>query len=225
MGQASVTGRPTRGRSRRTAGSRTTTNAAQPVARASERGAATRTALLAAAREVFTAEGYAQAGVTDIVTRAGASVGSLYHHFSGKADLYLTLFGDFNKDQAERTRGAVRGARDAGVADPKQLFLVGARAYLDVCIEQRELFRLFVRGDGPPGFNLVRQQRLGDWVRLNTEFFVRSAEPLDEAVAIVMTGALGLCAAELSQSGDAEHNRKIADGVIEVLSRIETRRP
>ena len=197
------------------------TAAQQPVARASERGAATRTALLTAAREVFTTEGYAQAGVTDIVTRAGASVGSLYHHFSGKADLYLTLFEELNKDHAERTRGAVRRARDAGITDPKQLFLVGAREYLDVCVEQRELFRLFVSGDGPPGFDLVWRQRIADWVRMNTEFFVRSEEPLDKAIAIVMTGALGLCGAELSLSEDAEHTRKIADGVIEVLSRLE----
>jgi len=200
------------------------------VARASERGAATRSALLTAAREVFTTEGYAQAGVTDIVNKAGASVGSLYHHFSGKADLYLTLFEELNHEQAGRTRHAMRGARDAGITDPKQLFLVGAREYLDVCTEQRELFRLFVSGDGPPGFDLVRRQRLADWMSLNTEFFVRSGEPLDEAVAIVMTGALGLCAAELSLSADAEHTRKIADGVIEVLSRLglsrrETARP
>lgn len=197
-----------------------TTDRAQPVARASERGAATRSALLTAAREVFTTEGYAQAGVTDIVNKAGASVGSLYHHFSGKADLYLTLFEELNNEQAGRTRRAMRGARDAGITDPKQLFLVGAREYLDVCAEQRELFRLFVSGDGPPGFDLVRRQRLADWMSLNTEFFVRSGEPLDEAVAIVMTGALGLCAAELSLSADAEHTRKIADGVIEVLSRL-----
>jgi AcrR family transcriptional regulator len=196
----------------------------QSIARASERGAATRNALLAAAREVFTTVGYAQAAVTDIVNRAGASVGSLYHHFSGKAELYLALFGELNNDQAERTRAAVREARDAGVSDPKQLFLIGAREYLDVCMEQRELLRLFSSGDGPPGFDLVRRQRLADWVSMNTQFFVRSGEPLDEAVAIVVTGALGLCAAELSLSADAAHTRKIADGVIEVLSRLESPR-
>ena len=200
----------------------TTTDQAQPIARASEHGAATRSALLAAAREVFTSEGYAQAAVTDIVNRAGASVGSLYHHFSGKADLYLTLYEELNRDLAERTRRAVRRARDAGITDPKQLFLVGAREYLNVCMEQRELLRLFVGGDDPPGFDLVRRQRLADWVTVNTEFFERSGEPLDEAVAIVMTGALGLCAAELALSADAERTRKIADGVLEVLSRLET---
>src|SRR5258708_11369024 len=136
-----------------------TTAQAQPIARASERGAATRSALLAAAREVFTTEGYAQAAVTDIVNRAGASVGSLYHHFSGKADLYLSLYEELNQAQAERTRRAGRRARDAGITDPKQLFLVGAREDLNVCVEQPELFRLFVGGDGPPGFDLVRRQR------------------------------------------------------------------
>jgi len=201
-----------------------TADQAQPVAKPSERGAATRSALLTAAREVFTTEGYAQAGVTDIVNKAGASVGSLYHHFSGKADLYLTLFEELNNEHAERTRHAMRGARDTGITDPQQLFLVGAREYLDVCMEQRELFRLFVSGDSPPGFDLVRRRRLADWMSMNTEFFVRSGEPLDEAVAIVMTGALGLCAAELSLSADAGHTRKIADGVIEVLSRLETPR-
>src|ERR1700729_442611 len=105
-----------------------TTDQAQPAARASERGAATRSALLTAAREVFTTQGYAQAGVTDIVNRAGASVGSLYHHFSGKADLYLTLFEELNNEQAERTRCAVRGAPAAGAPPPQHRVPVGARA-------------------------------------------------------------------------------------------------
>ena len=139
-----------------------TTDQAQPIARSSERGAATRSALLAAAREVFTTEGYAQAAVTDIVNRAGASVGSLYHHFSGKADLYQTLYEELNRGQAERTRRAVRRARDAGITDPQQLFLVGAREYLNVCVEQPELFRLFILGDGPPGFGPVHTRRQRD---------------------------------------------------------------
>ena len=198
-----------------------TTDQAQPAARPSERGAATRTGLLAAAREVFTSVGYAQAGVTDIVTRAGASVGSLYHHFSGKADLFVTLYEELHRDQVERTRLAVKRARDAGVTDPQQLFLAGARGYLDGCVAQRELSALFVRGDGPPGFDLVRRERLVDWSGRNAEFFARSGEPLDEAVAIVMTGALMLAVAEISLGADEERARQLADGVIQVLSRIE----
>src|SRR5271170_7253585 len=89
-----------------------------PAGRTAERGTSTRAVLLAAAREVFMLESYAQAGVTDIVALAGASVGSLYHHFSGKADLYLALFDELHHELDVRTRQAVRRGRDAEVSDP-----------------------------------------------------------------------------------------------------------
>jgi AcrR family transcriptional regulator len=200
-----------------------TTDQAEPLGRATDRGTATRSGLLLSAREVFTQEGYAQAGVTDIVALAGASVGSLYHHFSGKADLYLTLFEELSRDLAERTRTAVRACRAAGSADPMQLFLAGARTYLDVCLEQRDLAGMFARGDGPPGFELLWRQRLTDWVRKNTEFFARSGEPLDEAAAIVMTGAMMLAVAEVSMAEDSARARQLADGVLEVMSRLMVR--
>src|ERR1700722_10854170 len=198
---------------------------AVPVSKATDRGTSTRGALLAAAREVFTLVGYAQAGVSDIVTLAGASVVSLYHHFSGKADLYLTLFEELSGEHAERTRMAVRQLRATGVTDPMQLFLVGARAYLDVCIEQRQLAGMFARGDGPPGFEVLWRQRLADWVRKNAEFFARSGEPLDEAAAVVMTGAMMLAVAEVSLASDADAARRLADGVLAVLARLQVNAP
>jgi AcrR family transcriptional regulator len=190
------------------------------VIRTTDRGTSTRSGLLAAAREVFTLEGYAQAGVSEIVALAGASVGSLYHHFSGKAHLYLALFEELSREHTDRTRAAVRASRGAGVTDPVQLFLAGARGYLDVCIEQRELAGLFARGDGPPGFELLWRERLADWVRKNAEFFSRSGEPLDEAAAIVMTGAMMLAVAEISLAQDSAKARQLADGVLEVMSRL-----
>ncbi len=191
--------------------------------RVSERGAATRSSLLTAAREVFTSTGYAQAGVTDIVAQAGASVGSLYHHFTGKADLYLTLFEEFHEDLAEQARAAVRAARNAGVADPKLLFLAGARSYLDGCFEQRELSRLFVSGDAPPGFDVVMRRRLREWAERNAQFFARSPEPVDEAVSVVLTGALMLTVAEVALCEDAPRARRLADSVLEIMSRIDGR--
>ena len=60
-----------------------------------------------------------------------------------------------------------------------------------------------------------------EWSGRNAEYFARSGEPLDEAVSIVMTGALMLAVAEISLSADAERAQRIVDGVIQVLSRIE----
>ena len=199
-----------------------TTDVPQPIVRAADRGAATRAALLAAAREVFTSAGYAQAGVTDIVACAGASVGSLYHHFTGKADLYVTLFEEFHQTQAHRARQAVRAAREGGVAEPRQLFLAAARAYLDGCVQERELSRLFVGGDGPPGFDLIMRQRLRQWADRNAEFFARTAEPIDEAVAVVLTGGLMLAVAEVSLGDDADHARRLAAGVLDVMAWVGT---
>src|ERR1700759_1356757 len=151
--------------------------------RPSERGAATRAGLLNAARAAFTSGGYAEANVTDIVAAAGASVGSLYHHFSGKADLFLTLFEEFHTRLAEQTRTAVRQLRDQGGHDPKQLFLAGARAYLDGCIDERDLSALFMRGDGPPGFELIMRRRQREWAEKNAEFFAHGTDLAGDAVA------------------------------------------
>jgi len=200
-----------------------TTEQIAPASRPAERGTSTRAVLLGAAREVFMLEGYAQAGVTDIVALAGASVGSLYHHFSGKADLYLALFDELHHELDVRTRQAVRRCRDSGEGDPLRLLLAGARGYLDVCIEQRELCGMFARGDGPPGFDLMWRQRLSAWVARNTEFFARSGEPLDEAAAIVMTGAMLLAVAEVALAADTGRAQQIADGVLQVLARLHAR--
>jgi AcrR family transcriptional regulator len=198
-----------------------TTELPQSATRVSERGAATRSGLLAAAREVFTSTGYAQAGVTDIVARAGASVGSLYHHFTGKADLYLTLFEEFHADTSERARAAVRAARNSGITDRKQLFLAASGAYLDGVFDQRELARLFVCGDAPPGFDLIMRRRLREWADKNAEFLTRGEEPVDEAVSVVLSGALMLMVAEVALGEDARRTRRLADGVLGVMSRIE----
>src|ERR1700722_12464263 len=66
----------------------------QPTSRATggawqwQRTAQTQRALLNAAREVFTEQGFTEASIADVVERAGSSVGSLYHHFGGETELF-----------------------------------------------------------------------------------------------------------------------------------------
>ncbi|AQZ68774.1 Transcriptional regulator, TetR family [[Actinomadura] parvosata subsp. kistnae] len=182
---------------------------AQP--RTSERGAATRSSLLAAAREVFVSKGFAEAGVTDVVSRADASVGSLYHHFSGKADLYLTLWEEFQARQTQRTKQAVRAARAEGESDPMRVFVGAARAYLDGCLEERETAALFLRGDGPPGFEVVMRDRLRKWAQRNAALFEN--EP---ALVVVVTGALAAAVSEVVRSGD----RGLAEEVLAIIGQI-----
>ncbi|MEV7012484.1 TetR/AcrR family transcriptional regulator [Streptosporangium sp. NPDC051022] len=186
------------------------------TARTSERGAATRVALLTAAREVFVTSGFAESGVTEVVSRAGASVGSLYHHFSGKADLYLTLFDEFQERQAQRTRQAVHAARAEGEDDPMRLFVAGARAYLEGCLAEREVSALFLRGDGPPGFEVIMRDRLRQWAKRNAALF----EDDEGALVVVLTGALAAAVSEVALSDDEDASRDLAEGVLAIIGRI-----
>ncbi|WP_436761641.1 TetR/AcrR family transcriptional regulator [Streptosporangium sp. V21-05] len=188
-------------------------------ARTSERGAATRVALLSAAREIFVTSGFAEAGVTDVVARAGASVGSLYHHFSGKADLYLTLFEEFQTRQTQRTKQAVQDSRAEGESDPMRLFIAGARAYLEGCLAEREISALFLRGDGPPGFELIMRDRLRQWANRNAALF----EGDEGALVVVLTGALAAAVSEVALSDDEDASRALAEDVLTIIAQI--RRP
>ncbi|MBP2707122.1 TetR/AcrR family transcriptional regulator [Microbispora sp. RL4-1S] len=186
--------------------------------RTSDRGAATRGALLEAAKDVFITSGFAEAGVTGVVARAGASVGSLYHHFSGKADLYLTLFEEFQERQTQRTRQAVQAARAAGETEPMPQFLAGARAYLDGCLAERDLAALFLRGDGPPGFEVIMRDRLRQWARRTAALFEH-----EDALVVVVTGALAAVVQEVTLSEDPEAARRISADALAIIGGI--RRP
>ncbi|MBB6120230.1 AcrR family transcriptional regulator [Nocardiopsis algeriensis] len=191
--------------------------------RVSPRGAATRSALLKAAAQVFRTVGFAKAGVSEVVAVAGASVGSLYHHFTGKADLYFALYEEFQQRQQERTRQAVVDARAAGETDPTRLMNLAAHAYLVGCIEERDTTRLFFSGDGPPGFEHQLRERVTTWTDRNVALYRKADEPVDEALLIVVSGAMLLAVAEVVRRDDADA-RRLADDITGLLGRLQPRR-
>lgn len=184
------------------------------------RAEATRTALLQAAQEVFATAGFMEANIADVVARAGASVGSLYHHFGGKADLYLAVFEDYQARQEERAAAAVRAAQAQGVRDPVALFVAGARAYLRGCWEERDLARLFLAGGGPPGFELVARKRYREWTRRNAALLRAEDQPLGDALVLVLTSVVGEAGSEVAVQEDAEHADRLADEVLALVGRI-----
>src|SRR2546429_6398834 len=85
------------------------------------RTAQTQRALLDAARQVFTERGFAEASIADIVQRAGSSVGSLYHHFGGKSELFIALWQEHQLAHEEAASQAGADAREQGVTAPRPL--------------------------------------------------------------------------------------------------------
>lgn len=187
----------------------------------SARAASTRAALLGAAREVFASNGFAEASILDVVGRAGASVGSLYHHFGGKAELYLALFEDYQRGQEERASRAVREARQTGEHDPLELFLAGARGYLAGCWAERDLARMFLAGGGPPGFELIARQRYREWTRRNALLLGGDTDdPWSDALTLVLTTVISEAGHEVAVAEDEATSQKLVDNVLALIAKI-----
>ncbi|MBV9384480.1 MAG: TetR/AcrR family transcriptional regulator [Streptosporangiaceae bacterium] len=189
------------------------------------RTAETRRVLLRAAREVFTEQGFAKASVAEVVDRAGSSVGSLYHHFGGKTELFLALWRDHQDAHEERASGAVAKARAGGEREPLALFVAGARAYLEGSWERRDLTRLFMDGDGPPGFEFMRRTRGHEWVRQNAVLLGASADPVDRLMVAVLTTIIAEAAREVATCQTRGEAETIAAAAVRFIRRLDPLRP
>src|SRR6188474_1573112 len=96
-----------------------------------------RDALLEAATELFIERDYADVSTDDILRRAGVSRGALYHHFSGKRDLFRAVFDASEARVVERVAQSL-----AGLEDPFELLIAAAHSYLREAETSEELRRL-----------------------------------------------------------------------------------
>lgn len=94
-----------------------------------ERSEATRAALIAAARELFAARGYGGVGTEEIVRAAGVTRGALYHHFSGKRELFRAVYEEVERQLVEQ----IAQSAIASASDPLAALHAGAQAFLDAC--------------------------------------------------------------------------------------------
>lgn len=100
--------------------------------RKAEQSEATRSALIAVARELFAKRGYASVATEEIVQRARVTRGALYHHFRDKRDLFRAVHEQMEGELAVALgRKLAEGAAD----DPVVLFGTGVRAFLERCMD------------------------------------------------------------------------------------------
>lgn len=99
-----------------------------PRRRQQDRTRATRGALIATARRLFTERGYAAVPAEEIVAAAGLTRGALHHHFGDKRELLRAVF-----EQLETEITSEVGAAIAGAADSWTAATTGLAAFLDAC--------------------------------------------------------------------------------------------
>jgi AcrR family transcriptional regulator len=108
------------------------------------RSAATRAALISAARPLFAERGFAGVGTEAIAHDAGVTRGALYHQFADKTALFEAVYEAIEEDLARRLGERIVAA---GVSDPIEAMALGAEAWLDACDEPE--VQQIVLLDGP----------------------------------------------------------------------------
>lgn len=118
--------------------------------------------ILDAATEVFATRGFSAATMADVVAASGTSIGSIYHHFGGKNELFLAIFEQMANAVDRRIEAAMEqaGAEANAGTDPRRIFELHVRAYLEAMWENRRLARVLTSGDTPAGFEIARRDRM-----------------------------------------------------------------
>ncbi|MCK8669806.1 TetR/AcrR family transcriptional regulator [Rhodococcus sp. NPDC003382] len=184
---------------------------------------ATKEKVLDAAVEVFSERGFSAATMAEIVERSGVSVGSIYHHFGGKAEVFNAIWQDFVGLLRSRVDEVVRTARDEGETDGFELFIIGTREYLSLIWENRAQARVVAMGDTPPGFDA--QRRRASRVGSDSEIAILGLGPTrrerlfgDFLIAMRNEATIALFGTETEAEADAliaeteKYFRRLADG-------------
>ncbi|OBJ54813.1 TetR/AcrR family transcriptional regulator [Mycobacterium sp. 1423905.2] len=185
-----------------------------------ERSAATRAALISAARKLWGQRGYAEVGTPEIAKEAGVTRGAMYHQFTDKAALFGAVVEAVEDDVMQRMATVVASS---GAASPADAIRAAVDAWLEVSgdPEVRQLILL----DAPAvlgwaGFRAVAQRySLGMTEQLLTEA-IRAGQLARQpvrALATVMIGALDEAAMAIATADEPKRARR---EIRQVLQRL-----
>ena len=147
-------------------------------------------------------------------------MGSLYHHFGGKSELFLALWHEHQRTHEEAASRAVARLRKAGVTDTTELFCAGARAYMEGSWLRRDLALLFFSGDGPPEFEVLKRRRASEWVAQNDVLLGLSDSPGDRLYAGVLTSLIGEGARQVASAPNRRQAHQAIEAVLEYARRL-----
>ena len=185
-----------------------------------ERSAATRDALIAAARKLWGLRGYAEVGTPEIVAAAGVTRGAMYHQFTDKAALFSEVVEVVEQDVMARMATIVASS---GATSPADAIRAAVDAWLEVSgdPEVRQLILL----DAPSvlgwaGFRDVAQRySLGMTEQLLTEAMKAgqlARQPV-RSLAHVLIGALDEAAMVIATADDPKRARRETSQVLRRL--------
>lgn len=193
-----------------------------------ERAAATRDALMGAARRLFTERGYDNVGTEEIVRAAGVTRGALYHHFGGKAELLEAVYERLEAESTERVARVVLGSE---LDSPLEAMVAGVEAFLDECAEP-ELQRIALH-DAPAvlGWDRWREIAAANGLGLIEASLAAAIEageirPLPvRPMAHLLLGALDEAAMLVARDSDPVARAEVTTVLLALLESFAVERP
>jgi AcrR family transcriptional regulator len=186
--------------------------------RQAERSEATRKALVDVGRKLFAKRGYADVGTEEIVRRAGVTRGALYHHFSGKEDLFRAVA---EQVEEEMTRKSAEAA--LAHEDPWDQQRAGWEAFLDACLDpavQRIILLDAPSVLGPKAWREIASKYGLALVQFGITSLIEAGliekQPVDP-LAHLLIGALSEAAVVIAQAEDTEAARAEMGAALERL--------
>jgi AcrR family transcriptional regulator len=179
---------------------------------------ATQQRILDAATEVFATRGFSAATMADVVAGSGASIGSIYHHFGGKNELFLAIFKQMANAVDRRIEAAMEQAGED--ADPRRIFEIHVRAYLDAMWENRRLARVLTSGDTPAGFEVVRRDRMQAAFRSWMAVLELDKSLRGQVLSRVLVATMAESSLMVAGCENPDEVQAITDATIELIARL-----
>ena len=181
---------------------------------------ATRSALIDAARQLFSEKGYAETSTPEVVKAAGVTRGALYHHFEDKVDLFRAVVtAEFVKVADQITASAT-----AAPASAMEALRQGSRGYLKA-MQDKGRVRIMLL-DGPAVLGHAELDRIdrdtsADALRLGLETAMTTGEirtlPLD-ALTVQLSALFDRAALAIAEGEDPGEHLSVLDAIFNGLA-------
>lgn len=181
----------------------------------------TKQALLREGRRLFSDRGYGAVGLAEIVQAAGVTKGALYHHFTGKADLFRAVLEDLQQEVGRRVATAA-DAHD----DPWAQLTVGCQEFLTATADPDIQRVMLVDGPAVLGWSEWRAmdeaasaRHLADALTTLIDAGIIAPQPVAPLVHL-LSGAMNEAALWLASSPDPEdlaHTRTALGQLLQAL--------
>lgn len=180
-----------------------------------DRTEATRSALLAAARRLFSEKGYAETSTPEIVRAAGVTRGALYHHFEDKEALFRAVLTEEYRAVAEEITGSANSVPGSAMDALRQ----GSRGFLNAMAVKGRV-RIMLR-DGPTVLGQTELDKIdrdtsADTLRLGLTAAMEAGEikrlPID-ALTAQMSALFDRAALAVSEGDDPDDHLAVLDAI------------